>query len=251
MISMFDLFQTPGDEGATIWRYMTLSKFLNLLSTSELYFPSAASFSDPYEGLLTTPTENKMVRESFEYYLHRSADVQHDWDRNEKEAKIRRSIRDTIKEEASKLLAVSCWNMSSDESAALWQLYASSSDGVAIRSTYQKLRAVCDRYSQHKILIGKVLYLDYQTCKTPVNCAPNDLLAGFMCKRKSFRHEEELRAIVDRLSDYHCLEDGADRVELRFWDKKKPLVHDSILIASYQKSPNPVGPVSVPIRPLC
>lgn len=51
----------------------------------------------------------------------------------------------------------SCWRASDDESEAMWQRYCPSGQGVAIQTTYAKLR---DSLPDHTH-IGLVSYIDH------------------------------------------------------------------------------------------
>jgi hypothetical protein len=74
----------------------------------------------------------------------------------------------------------------------MWRLYLQSPEGVAIRSTFGRLKDSF-RDAPQKVEIGKVVYLDYQTAR--VETAIIDQMALSMRKRKSFEYEQELRAI--------------------------------------------------------
>jgi len=39
-----------------------------------------------------------------------------------------------------KFNAINCWHMNDHESAAMWKLYLKSDEGIAIQSTYRKLK---------------------------------------------------------------------------------------------------------------
>lgn len=50
---MFDenpYFEAPKDKDSKIWRYMSLEKFISLLSKKELYFCNSTCFEDTHEG---------------------------------------------------------------------------------------------------------------------------------------------------------------------------------------------------------
>lgn len=40
------------EDGATLWRYMSLEKFVNMLETKSLFFTRADKFEDPFEGFI-------------------------------------------------------------------------------------------------------------------------------------------------------------------------------------------------------
>ena len=97
------------------------------------------------------------------------------------------SFSDVIGE---RLRAVNCWHMNEHESAAMWRLYLKSNEGIAVQSTYRKLRdALTDEETIH---LGVVKYIDYET--DLIN--NGDLLSALIHKRKSFEHEREVRALI-------------------------------------------------------
>ena len=71
----------------------------------------------------------------------------------------------------------------------MWKLYLKSDEGVAIQSTYSKLKK--SMTDDEKIFLGVVKYLDYDSDFLD----SGNLLAPFVHKRKSFEHEREVRAL--------------------------------------------------------
>jgi len=43
-------FEQPQDENEKVWRYLDFKKFVDLLESSELFFPRADKFDDKFEG---------------------------------------------------------------------------------------------------------------------------------------------------------------------------------------------------------
>jgi hypothetical protein len=90
---------------------------------------------------------------------------------------------------------INCWHANEHESAAMWKLYLKSDEGIAIQSTYRKLKkSIID---DEKVFIGKVIYIDYE--KEGINIS--SFLSAFVHKRKSFEHENEIRGLVSRTRD--------------------------------------------------
>lgn len=86
---------------------------------------------------------------------------------------------------------VSCWHMNSFESAAMWKLYLPNVEGIAIRSTFGRLKTSFDKHAS-EICIGKVHYVD--DLKDGVDWT--NLFYSVLTKRRSFEHEKELRAML-------------------------------------------------------
>jgi hypothetical protein len=93
----------------------------------------------------------------------------------------------------SLIMYVNCWHMNEHESLAMWRLY--SREGIAIRSTYQRLvnSFVGDG---DDVLVGQVFYRDPRNSARPEN--PGNTLAPVLRKGMSYEYERELRAITDR-----------------------------------------------------
>lgn len=86
---------------------------------------------------------------------------------------------------------INCWHLNEYESAAMWKLYLKSNEGIAVRSTFNRLKVSFEAEKQD-IFIGKVRYIDYEKDWLP----EGNLLYPFVHKRKSFAYEQELRAII-------------------------------------------------------
>ncbi|MBM4148325.1 MAG: hypothetical protein FJ224_04710 [Lentisphaerae bacterium] len=161
------VFVRPCD-GTTIWRYMDFTKFSYLIAHSHLYMPLIRELDDPCEGSFSKA--NELVRSR----LGRMAAVAG------LDPKFIRRLRDWI--------AVSCWHVSEHESAAMWKIYATTSEAISIRSTVGKLRVALPR----KVRVASVQYVDYERDWIP-EVSP---FQPFLYKRRSFEHERELRALA-------------------------------------------------------
>jgi hypothetical protein len=93
---------------------------------------------------------------------------------------------------------ISCWHMNDHESAAMWRLYASGNEAIAIQSTFNHLHQCLQphRKPPHgEPKLGMVYYVDYSSDLVKRNVH----LSEFFHKRKSFEHETELRAVIQDL----------------------------------------------------
>jgi hypothetical protein len=86
--------------------------------------------------------------------------------------------------------AISCWHMNESESAAMWSLYLKSDEGIAVQSTFKKLKK--SLIDDEDIYLRVVRYIDYE--KDYIDA--RNLFAPFVHKRKSFEHERELRGLI-------------------------------------------------------
>jgi hypothetical protein len=74
---------------------------------------------------------------------------------------------------------------------AMWKIHLRNSEGVAIRSTFGRLKRSLSA-AEASIFIGTVRYVDYDTAVIP----DDNLLWPYLHKRLSLEFERELRAIV-------------------------------------------------------
>ena len=165
-------FNTPPGE-AVLWRYMSFTKFVSLLARNALFFARADKLGDPFEGSLTPL--NVALRP-----LLYGDDFPED---------KRNLIADFMKD-LRRFILVNCWHENEIESDAMWKLYSSIQDGIAIKTDFQSLSASLS--GTQDVYIGKINYIDYNTTLIP----ENDAFKPIMYKRKSFEHEREVRAII-------------------------------------------------------
>lgn len=178
-------FEPPANEEIKIWRYMDFTKFVSLIDTKCLYFARADKFDDPFEG--STPKKNVHARTT----LFASPDRPQDMSQGEINALLDfdNQWSEYIRH-MKKFVAINCWHANEHESAAMWKLYLKSNEGIAIQSTYKKLRdSIIDG---RQIYLGQVNYIDYENDVI----RDNNMYGPFVYKRKSFEHEREIRAVV-------------------------------------------------------
>ncbi len=175
-------FESPAPE-ATIWRYLTLSKFLALLIERRLFFPRADLLADPLEGSL--PASNPALREAEINALLARGEM------TDVAARAYREQLPAIHAGIRRRIAVSCWRVDEHESAAMWKLYTNESEGIAVKSTFERLTKSFAQATE-EIHVGVVKYIDY----TIAVMSEQNLLTPFVHKRKSFEYERELRAVL-------------------------------------------------------
>jgi hypothetical protein len=160
----------PEDSDTVVWKYLDLSKFLDLLLSQKLFMSRSDKFEDQYEGTFSEPTyeEIKKIAVNNPEFLH-----------------YYKSHREKV--------AVSSWHINEYESFAMWQIFTQNSEGLAIQSTVNRLKKALDFETQHKQYIGEVNYIDYKKEYIPFD----DMFFPFLFKRKSFQYEREVRIISD------------------------------------------------------
>lgn len=173
------LFIQPDNEHGLVWRYMSFTKLVSLLESQCLFFSRADKLGDPFEG--SWPRMNTV--EGFVSFadLPKAA-------RPAIELQMQR-----MRKSWPKYVALNCWHMNQEESAAMWNIYLKSNEGVAIQSTYRKLRE--SLIDDEVIFLGKVEYINYQT--DIINAG--NILTPFLHKRKSFEYEKEVRGLITKI----------------------------------------------------
>jgi hypothetical protein len=182
-----------------IWRYVDLAKFVNMLATRSLYFACTSQMPDPYEGWLPRSHINAMM-ELTRTYL--------DQIKNTRDSILAQEPSrdpaplDAILEDAQRKLDIptmlrrvnikfglNCWHINEDESDAMWRLYGAVGNGIAIESTEDRLKGVL---SAEGIIVDRVRYMDLDRDEIE----KGHTHYGLFIKRKSFAHEQELRATI-------------------------------------------------------
>ena len=150
---------SPPDE-AILWRYMDFTKFVSLLDREELFLARPDELGDPFEASLTRANIQ-------------SLDIQ---------------VASIVKALATRV-GINSWHENEFESAAMWRLYSREKDGIAIK-TFGNFFKDC-MIDERDIHIGRVNYINYETEFSFIDNA----VQPFFCKRLSFAHEHEVRAV--------------------------------------------------------
>jgi hypothetical protein len=163
----------PENPDTIVWKYLDLSKFLDLLLSQKLFMSRSDKFEDQYEGTFSEPTFEEIKRLS---------------ENNPEFLDFYKSHREKV--------VISSWHINEYESFAMWQIFTQNSEGLAIQSTIGRLQKALELAKDSKQYIGEVNYIDYKKEYIPFD----DMFFPFLFKRKSFQYEREVRIIAD-LSD--------------------------------------------------
>lgn len=184
---------TIPEKSNKLWRFMDLSKFISLLSTRKLYFARLDQFEDPFEtakGIIEREKEWNKFYQEFCFSAVKSTESFTGKTVSDEQA-FTQSVRllSELKHASineTKTTFASCWHENEFESEAMWKLYVKDlHQGVAIQTTFERLNNSLGKL----IDIGRINYIDY--CKQFVG-----INESFWYKRKSFEHENEVRAII-------------------------------------------------------
>ncbi|RDI58179.1 hypothetical protein [Flavobacterium glaciei] len=160
----------PKDPNTVVWKYLDLSKFLDLLMSEKLFMSRSDKFEDQYEGTFSEPTFEEIKKLSID---------------NPNFLNYYKTHREKV--------AISSWHINEYESFAMWQIFTQNSEGLAIQSTIGRLQESLITETNFKQYIGEVNYIDYKKEHIPFD----DMFFPFLFKRKSFQYEGEVRIITD------------------------------------------------------
>ena len=173
-MSIFNQFKPENyTNESKIWRYIDFSKFVDLLDSRSLFFSqlNVLCKQDPYEGSYVPFASNKTDEDS---------------------KKILKELDKIIQNGTF----VSCWYLSEIESAALWKLFPKSDEGIAIKTTVNKLNNAIEHKNTEKIILqGSVTYGHEKIIKSRKESFYSIEHAVFT-KRAFFEHEKELRLVI-------------------------------------------------------
>jgi len=164
----------PLDLQDPLWRYMDFTKFVAMLVTKKLYLTRVdklGELGDKFEGLFPIAPKSGFTgffaeKDTQRYCTEKSKD-------------------------AGRFYYANCWHGNDNESDAMWKVYVKCNQGIAIRTTFRRLRDSLKK-APGRIWIAKVKYLTKHEWK---NLPDHPTLHACMTKRKSFEHEKEVRVI--------------------------------------------------------
>lgn len=160
----------PEDNDTIVWKYLDLSKFLDMLLSQQLFMSRSDKFEDQYEGTFSEPTFEEIKKIAVN---------------NPKFLDYYKSHREKV--------VISSWHINEYESFAMWQIFTKNNEGLAIQSTIGRLKNALQPENRIEQYIGNVNYIDYKKEYIPFD----DTFFPFLFKRKSFQYEREVRIISD------------------------------------------------------
>lgn len=171
----------PENHDTVVWKYLDLSKFLDLLLSKKLFMSRSDKFEDQYEGTFSEPTFEEIKKLAID---------------NPEFLNYYKTHREKV--------AVSSWHINEYESFAMWQIFTQNSEGLAIQSTIRRLQKAVNSEKNFDQYIGEVNYIDYKKEYIPFD----DSFFPFLFKRKSFQYEREVRIITDTSQSNLKLNEG-------------------------------------------
>jgi hypothetical protein len=249
-----------------LWRYLSLDKLVDLLSTSELFFTPLAAFaqSDPFEGYLPSVAfdahaslssryvnDIKLAHQQVAEYRRNKGFPLTDAEQLMLETRVEdtRSSFRRLLPAIAKATTVNCWHANEGESEAMWRLYGENGKAVAVETTLEALTlSIQQRDSPHAVFIYPVKYLDFfDSTLQPKDCVVEGHLMPLL-KRISYQHEREVRAFISKIAPNPRA--GAD---VAFW-KPEPIrlpVDVNVLVKAIHISPYAGEPFPSSVVKIC
>ncbi len=198
----------------SLWRYMSIDKFIDLLSSQKLFLTPLAYYqsSDPFEGFVPKVAHEATMK----IFLDRIQEVEVASKQVEKlilesvsspteqQSEAIEKMRTMLKAHRESLIplnnkvykstCVHCWYHSESESEAMWKLYSDSGKGIAVKTSVSSLIESLNMCKPEVPLrLGRVKYLDFLSDKlTPKDCVTDGVTSPLL-KRKEYEHENEVR----------------------------------------------------------
>ena len=136
----------------TVWRYLTLAKFISLLELRALWMSRLGALVDQFEGTLPYKTRESMIASHLDWRTTFDG-------RPELQEQLA-GMTDRNVADGREVLVVNCWFLGETESQQMWNEYVDSNEGVALRSTLKRLdQSILAK--QEFTTIGKVKYVDF------------------------------------------------------------------------------------------
>ncbi|WP_417377489.1 hypothetical protein [Gimesia maris] len=170
MYSDIPAFEAPSDRTSTVWRYMNVKKFRDLVTSRSLYMARADRFADQFEGLLSVPTRNQNS-----------------------------SVAEWIRDARSQSY-VSCWQLNTHESAHMWEQYLRENQGVVVETEFQRLTASFGPCKE-AVFIGLIHYIDYDSAQIIGWDRTINIYQPIMHKRLEYQSDKEVRIVLNTMSN--------------------------------------------------
>ncbi len=173
----------PSDQ-TRMWRYMSLTQFVNLLQTKALWFPRGHILAkhDRFEGQLPKP--NLSISPDELHHRVYGVDVPPNFDWTQGHRDIQHQFRvNTL---------INCWTASDHESFAMWNVFGKTGDSIAIQTTLGGLKQSFGDYTDYNVYIGEIRYLDYEVEELD----ERNYLNLFLHKTKFYEYENEIRLLI-------------------------------------------------------
>ncbi len=183
-------------------RYLSLHKYISLITNKVLLFSRLDLFQDPFEGIAT-----RSIKKIYMARHMPNEDQMNDaipQAMRNQVSNLKKSLESNYKKEAlikQKTQYINCWFKGERESMAMWNLY-STNTGVAIKINGQKLvqyfkdlsNSNPELYPDCKFICSNVTYLKLNPID--LNQKKIDIKYSALKKDESYKYESEYRFLI-------------------------------------------------------
>jgi hypothetical protein len=205
------------DDNTLLWRYQDLPRYIDLLIRRQLFFNRADKFEDPFEGKYNKYSKEALITDNVG---------------TSNEKLVEQQFNALLGEVSEKRMAVTVnpWHENEHENYAMWNIYARGSYGLAIQTTYERLKRSFDP-ARKPVHIGKVIYYDEHTQQIPVHSS----FAPFLWKRNIYKYENEVRccALISDAEKDDFLWEAQDKYSGVFVPVDMEMLIERIYISPY------------------
>ncbi len=189
------------DPQSCVWRYLSLWRLFNAIETKRLSLTLLRKYltDDPYETSVPESVDQADAQISNSGQTTMAAACQIAGrpcsttlpDHQQRYKDLKRKRRALLR-----TAHASCWRLG-NESEAMWRLYCPGAEGVAICTTFGKLK---DSIHDPLTVVSRVAYIDYKTDQFVRHS--QDGYDPALHKRKAFEHEDEVRVLRFSSDDF-------------------------------------------------
>lgn len=182
-----NLFDVP-DDNPQIWRFIDHSKFIWMLQNSSLYFRRTDLMSDPYEG----HPPITYLQEELEDLRNRRESINEILSPDGVDAPLPPAQPGDVLEPFEhfrRCYYINCWHENDHESVAMWKLFLSSGNGVAIKTNFETIYSAIKDSNEFKVSGGRMNYEDYEEFDFDVS----NIISAHTMKQQEYNYENEIR----------------------------------------------------------
>ena len=202
----------PLNDDVTIWRYMDLASFMNLILEKKLMLRRASSFKDYYDTFVDLDDESiKSLNKAFFEGEKRSNLSSQDaykissFDEESDYPMFTNPIQPIFQEDGiyiwsdergfpvglADITYCSSWHENEHENYALWKIYLENKpEGVAIKTSVKRIRDILNKDDSRDFYIGKVNYNNDKIDIFKDKTSNHDII---LRKRNEYEYENEIR----------------------------------------------------------
>jgi hypothetical protein len=183
-------------EGTDLWKYMDVSKFISLLSTSELWLARSNTLKDKREGSFSNEMKDGLSK-IYEALQPESKEIS-STDPVNSASEYEQYVKNNS--------YFTCWHKNADDNMIMWEIYGKTENSVAIKTNSSKLKSAFNLEDVMKFSL-EVALDDVEYINSDSIPSIQSSRQPFFVKRPHFNFEKEVRLYI-RAREHH-LNDSA------------------------------------------